>query len=100
MKGPDGALNVQEPMYSSSDEAGLAETEIGQTRRVWYRSVPFQIAVASGVSFTAPGMWDALGGLGAGGAAEPVSDTFHQNPVLEYMKHRSKTQELTSDAAL
>lgn len=36
-----------------------------------FRSVPFQIVVACGVSFTAPGMWDALGGLGAGGAAEP-----------------------------
>jgi len=39
----------------------------------WYRSVPFQILVACGVSFTAPGMWDALGGLGAGGAAEPYA---------------------------
>jgi len=76
MKGTDGTLDVQEPVYSSSDEAGLAETQIGHTKRVWYRSVPFQIAVASGVSFTAPGMWDALGGLGAGGAAEPVSDTI------------------------
>nr|XP_019010034.1 uncharacterized protein I206_05596 [Kwoniella pini CBS 10737]OCF48815.1 hypothetical protein I206_05596 [Kwoniella pini CBS 10737] len=38
-----------------------------------YRSVPFQIAIAAGVSFTAPGMWDALGGLGAGGAAEPFA---------------------------
>lgn len=39
----------------------------------FYRSVPFQILVACGVSFTAPGMWDALGGLGAGGAAEPYA---------------------------
>lgn len=38
-----------------------------------FRSVPFQIIVACGVSFTAPGMWDALGGLGAGGAAEPYA---------------------------
>jgi MFS family permease len=38
-----------------------------------FRSIPFQIAVACGVSFTAPGMWDALGGLGAGGAAEPFA---------------------------
>ncbi|KAK2739216.1 DUF895 domain membrane protein [Colletotrichum kahawae] len=37
-----------------------------------FRSVPFQILVACGVSFTAPAMWDALGGLGAGGAAEPA----------------------------
>lgn len=39
----------------------------------FFRSVPFQIVVACGVSFTAPGMWDALGGLGAGGAAEPYA---------------------------
>jgi MFS family permease len=38
-----------------------------------FRFIPFQIAVACGVSFTAPGMWDALGGLGAGGAAEPFA---------------------------
>ena len=29
--------------------------------------------MASGVSFTAPGMWDALNGLGAGGAAKPFA---------------------------
>ncbi|WVW79610.1 hypothetical protein I302_101579 [Kwoniella bestiolae CBS 10118] len=44
-----------------------------QQKKPFYRSVPFQIAVAAGVSFTAPGMWDALGGLGAGGAAEPYA---------------------------
>jgi len=37
------------------------------------RSVSFQILVACGVAFTGPGMWDALGGLGAGGAAEPFA---------------------------
>ncbi|KAK3678294.1 hypothetical protein LTR78_001589 [Recurvomyces mirabilis] len=37
------------------------------------RSVPFNILIACGVSFTAPGMWDALGGLGAGGAAVPYA---------------------------
>jgi len=74
MKGTDGTLKGQEPVDSGSEEAGFAETQIGQTKRSWYRSVPFQVIVASGVSFTAPGMWDALGGLGAGGAAEPVSD--------------------------
>ncbi|KAM0544542.1 hypothetical protein ACHAPJ_011759 [Fusarium lateritium] len=43
------------------------------TRPSIFRSIPFQIAIACGVSFTAPGMWDALGGLGAGGAAEPYA---------------------------
>lgn len=38
-----------------------------------FRSVAFNILVACGVSFTAPGMWDALGGLGAGGAAKPYA---------------------------
>ncbi|KAH6657086.1 major facilitator superfamily domain-containing protein [Truncatella angustata] len=45
----------------------------GPKKHSIYRSVAFQIFVASGVSFTAPGMWDALGGLGAGGAAEPYA---------------------------
>ncbi|WVR08833.1 hypothetical protein IAU60_005891 [Kwoniella sp. DSM 27419] len=54
-------------MSSAIEESGPI-----QRRSIW-RSVPFQIAVAAGVSFTAPGMWDALGGLGAGGAAEPYA---------------------------
>ncbi|KAF2158527.1 hypothetical protein M409DRAFT_71594 [Zasmidium cellare ATCC 36951] len=48
-------------------------TESTRPKRSIFRSVPFQIVVACGVSFTAPGMWDALGGLGAGGAAEPYA---------------------------
>lgn len=51
------------------------DTQVSQQSR-WrsvYRSIPFQIAIASGVSFTAPGMWDALNNLGAGGAAEPYA---------------------------
>jgi hypothetical protein len=76
-----GTLDVQEPIDSSSEEGGYSGIEPEQ-KRVWYRSVPFQIAVASGVSFTAPGMWDALGGLGAGGAAKPVS--IH--PTSEFRK--------------
>ncbi|CAJ2503326.1 Uu.00g107200.m01.CDS01 [Anthostomella pinea] len=48
-------------------------SEVPSTKHSVFRSVPFQIAIACGVSFTAPGMWDALGGLGAGGAAEPYA---------------------------
>ncbi|KAL7622450.1 hypothetical protein AAE478_007955 [Parahypoxylon ruwenzoriense] len=58
------------------DETTTSEPEAPETAPIKhsiFRSVPFQIAVASGVSFTAPGMWDALGGLGAGGAAEPYA---------------------------
>lgn len=57
---------------SNTDELATPQTQSPQ-KRPWFHSVPFQIAVASGVSFTAPGMWDALGGLGAGGAAEPYA---------------------------
>jgi MFS family permease len=54
---------------ASSEPAG----SILVKRQSVFRSVPFNIFVACVVSFTAPGMWDALGGLGAGGAAEPYA---------------------------
>ncbi|KAF2128065.1 MFS general substrate transporter [Dothidotthia symphoricarpi CBS 119687] len=57
-------------MSSVSSHAGPTGPVAKQS---FFRSVPFQILVACGVSFTAPGMWDALGGLGAGGAAEPYA---------------------------
>jgi len=57
----------------AADVAAADATSVSHARVSWFRSVPFQIAVACGVSFTAPGMWDALGGLGAGGAAEPYA---------------------------
>ena len=50
-----------------------SEVVVAPRKASWFRSVPFQIAVACAVSFTAPGMWDALGGLGAGGAAKPYA---------------------------
>ncbi|KAJ8612789.1 hypothetical protein MRB53_037260 [Persea americana] len=56
--------------YQASDDMA-AETDLSS--QSFFRSVPFQIVIVSLVSFTAPGMWDALGGLGAGGAAEPYA---------------------------
>ncbi|XXG95484.1 hypothetical protein Hte_001748 [Hypoxylon texense] len=58
--------------YTESPEETVV-VESNPVKHSLFRSVPFQIAVACGVSFTAPGMWDALGGLGAGGAAEPYA---------------------------
>ncbi|KAJ6102968.1 hypothetical protein N7486_005395 [Penicillium sp. IBT 16267x] len=62
---------------ASQNEPSVVE-HTDDTARSWsarsvYRSIPFQIAIASGVSFTAPGMWDAMNNLGAGGAAEPYA---------------------------
>ncbi|KAJ5677659.1 uncharacterized protein N7477_003292 [Penicillium maclennaniae] len=61
----------------SNQEIDNASTTVDAPRysrvlSIW-RSIPFQIAVCSGVSFTAPGMWDAMNNLGAGGAAEPYA---------------------------
>ncbi|KAH8592321.1 major facilitator superfamily domain-containing protein [Bisporella sp. PMI_857] len=58
---------MSSPSSVSAHEAGPIK------KHSWFRSIPFQILVASCVSFTAPGMWDALGGLGAGGAAKPFA---------------------------
>ena len=56
----------------SSLSAAEAAGSVNVSHSFWH-SVPFNILIACGVSFTAPGMWDALGGLGAGGAAEPYA---------------------------
>ena len=37
----------------------------------WYRSVLFQIVIVGLVSFTQPGIWNALNNLGAGGQQQP-----------------------------
>ncbi|KIY70580.1 MFS general substrate transporter [Cylindrobasidium torrendii FP15055 ss-10] len=39
----------------------------------FFRSVQFALFIAGLVTFTAPGMFDAMGNLGAGGAAEPYA---------------------------
>lgn len=56
------------PGYVTSDDE-----VVPPKKPTFFRTIPFQIAVACGVSFTAPGMWDALNNLGAGGAAEPTA---------------------------
>ncbi|KAH7038293.1 major facilitator superfamily domain-containing protein [Microdochium trichocladiopsis] len=60
-------------MSTTAFDNAADAASVSHGRAPWFRSVPFQIVVACGVSFTAPGMWDALGGLGAGGAAEPYA---------------------------
>lgn len=60
---------------SSSEEGATRTTTTTNIKKPIniFRSVPWQITVACLVSFTAPGMWDALNNLGAGGAAEPYA---------------------------
>ena len=40
-------------------------------QRVWYRSTLFNAFVIGGVGFLAPGLWNAMNSLGAGGAQDP-----------------------------
>jgi len=39
--------------------------------RHWYRSTLFNAFVIGGVGFTAPGLWNAMNALGAGGGQSP-----------------------------
>ncbi|KAL5363847.1 MFS general substrate transporter [Aspergillus floccosus] len=43
----------------------------GQVRRTWYHTTLFNACIIGGVGFMAPGLWNAMNSLGAGGAQEP-----------------------------
>jgi MFS family permease len=42
-----------------------------RTHRTWYHTTLFNAFVIGGVGFMAPGLWNAMNALGAGGAQEP-----------------------------
>jgi MFS family permease len=55
-----------------NDVAASSRTEAALRYKVhWYRSTIFQVLVVGGVFFCAPGMYNALSALGAGGLATP-----------------------------
>lgn len=39
--------------------------------RLWYRTTLFNAFIIGGVGFLAPGLWNAMNSLGAGGAESP-----------------------------
>ncbi|EEB96689.1 hypothetical protein MPER_04133 [Moniliophthora perniciosa FA553] len=47
------------------------EQEVAPYKVHWFRSTIFQVIVVGGVFFCAPGMYNALANLGAGGLASP-----------------------------
>ncbi|KAJ5913380.1 hypothetical protein N7504_002263 [Penicillium tannophilum] len=51
---------------ASSDDA-----PIQHEKRLWYRTTLFNAFVIGGVGFLAPGLWNAMNSLGAGGAESP-----------------------------
>jgi hypothetical protein len=40
-------------------------------KRLWYRGTLFNACIIGGVGFLAPGLWNAMNSLGAGGAQSP-----------------------------
>ncbi|KAI1821948.1 MFS general substrate transporter [Xylaria intraflava] len=48
-----------------------SSAEAMQTKRIWYRTTLFNAVVIGAVGFIAPGLWNALNSLGAGGAQAP-----------------------------
>jgi hypothetical protein len=45
--------------------------ELIRPKRMWYRTTMFNAHIIGIVGFTAPGLWNAMNSLGAGGAREP-----------------------------
>ena len=53
------------------EAAASPDTYTKPSRRTWYRTSFFNITIVSICAFIAPGLWAAINGLGAGGAASP-----------------------------
>ena len=58
---------------TDSTPTGEPQTELTSTptKRTWYRATLFNAFVIGTVGFMAPGLWNAMNQLGAGGAQEP-----------------------------
>ncbi|TFB02848.1 hypothetical protein CCMA1212_005587 [Trichoderma ghanense] len=55
----------------SKDGSEERVTPLPTQKRQWYRSTLFNAFVIGGVGFLAPGLWNAMNSLGAGGAESP-----------------------------
>ncbi|KAK6953249.1 hypothetical protein Daesc_005550 [Daldinia eschscholtzii] len=56
---------------SSVTDAPTSDAPVQRKRRTWYHTTLFNAFVIGGVGFIAPGLWNAMNNLGAGGAQEP-----------------------------
>ncbi|KAJ5948770.1 hypothetical protein N7454_002077 [Penicillium verhagenii] len=61
---------MAEPI-SVSASASSDDAPIQHQKRLWYRTTLFNAFVIGGVGFLAPGLWNAMNSLGAGGAESP-----------------------------
>lgn len=55
----------------SSKDIELNQSSEPVEKKHWYRTTLFNAFVIGGVGFLAPGLWNAMNALGAGGAEEP-----------------------------
>ncbi|WQF84404.1 Putative Ion channel regulatory protein, UNC-93 [Colletotrichum destructivum] len=60
----------ESPKSAPADVQDVVSEEAA-VKRVWYHSTLFNAFVIGGVGFMAPGLWNAMNALGAGGAQEP-----------------------------
>lgn len=58
---------MAEGISSTSSDNGSDQ----KPTRVWYRTTLFNAFIIGGVGFLAPGLWNAMSSLGAGGAESP-----------------------------
>ena len=64
----DQVKNIEDG-HSSVEEASSTKPVSRFTR--WYRSPLFNVIIVGLISFTQPGIWNALNNTGAGGQQEP-----------------------------
>ena len=55
---------------SVSSDTDNASTQL-TPKRTWYHTTLFNAFIIGGVGFMAPGLWNAMNSLGAGGAESP-----------------------------
>lgn len=58
-------------MASTTSEVEEQPSEYRVEKKQWYRSSIFNACVIGAVGFLAPGLWNAMNSLGAGGAQKP-----------------------------
>ncbi|KAJ5735550.1 uncharacterized protein N7483_000675 [Penicillium malachiteum] len=59
---------MAEPISAS---ASSEQEPVQNAKRIWYRTTLFNAFIIGGVGFLAPGLWNAMNSLGAGGAESP-----------------------------
>lgn len=62
------AAPAEDPAFATTTITGGHQE---RRKRTWYRTTLFNACVIGGVGFLAPGLWNAMSNLGAGGAQEP-----------------------------